>query len=104
MAWQVAWTRGALHDLDEIGSYIGRDSEARASRYVQRILAASWSLDEMAERCRMVPEFEDPVLRELIVGKHRVLFRMQEKVVYILAVVHGARDFLQLWEDELRFR
>ena len=49
----------------------------------------------------MVPEFEDPELRELILHSYRLDYHVTEEVVHV-GFVHGARDLAALWEREGR--
>lgn len=42
---------------------------------------------------RTVPEVSDPAVRELFVGRYRLLYRVLENEVQILAFIHGAQDF-----------
>jgi len=51
----------------------------------------------------MVPEFDDPTVRDMIIGKYRLIYRIEEADdVYILAFIHGARDLEKLWDEENR--
>jgi len=45
-----------------------------------------------AERGRPVPEYEDPTVRELVVRKYRLVYRLAALRVEILRVIHGARE------------
>jgi plasmid stabilization system protein ParE len=47
----------------------------------------------LAERARVVPEVDDPSVREVFVFRYRMLYQVAEEQVRILAVVHGAMDF-----------
>jgi len=38
-----------------------------------------------------VPEAEDPVIREVILGNYRIVYRTHKELVEILTVNHGAR-------------
>ena len=49
---------------------------------------------------RIVPEFEDENIRELIVYSYRIIYRVYPKQVTVWAVVHGAR----LLENALKDR
>jgi toxin ParE1/3/4 len=46
----------------------------------------------MAEQGRVVPELDEPTVRELVVGSYRVIYEIDEETVYILGLIHGARD------------
>jgi len=45
---------------------------------------------------RIVPEFNDPLYREIFVYSYRVIYRVQDDEVRILYVLHGA----MLLDDE----
>jgi toxin ParE1/3/4 len=46
-----------------------------------------------------VPEIDDSGLRELFVFRYRLLYRVGDGKVIIVAFLHGARDFVT-WRDE----
>ncbi len=69
---------------------------------MRRIRGQARSLDELSNRGRVVPEFEDPPVRELLVGNYRLLYEVHEKTVAVLGLIHGARDLGALWEREDR--
>ena len=91
MARQVEWTDPAWDDLAGIAEYIARDSEYYAAAFVQEIKEAAASLAEFAERGQIVPEFADPSIRELLVKSYRLVYRISERSVVILTLIHGAR-------------
>ena len=91
MARKVEWTDPAWDDLAAIAEYIARDSEYYAAAFVQEIKEAAASLAEFAERGQIVPEFADPSIRELLVKSYRLVYRISEKRVVILTLIHGAR-------------
>lgn len=43
----------------------------------------------------MVPEFNDPSIRELIYGSCRIIYKVKEQVCFIVAVIHGSRVILE---------
>lgn len=91
MAYRVVWSPRALEDVDSIASYISRDSAAHASAVVSKIIRATRTLQRFPLAGRIVPEVEDPTLRERFVYSYRIIYRVQEHVVTIAAVIHGKR-------------
>ena len=91
MARKVEWTDPAWDDLAGIADYIARDSEYYAAAFVQEVKEAAASLAEFAKRGQIVPEFADPSIRELLVKSYRLVYRVSENRVVILALIHGAR-------------
>jgi hypothetical protein len=51
------------------------------------------------DRGRHVSEFNDPAVRELAVGSHRLIYRVRHNSVVLLAFVHQSRDLSTLLND-----
>ena len=82
--------------LDDAVAYRARDSRPAAERLLVEALAAAASLDAFGERGRVVPEWNQPSVRELLVQRYRLLYEVTLDEVHILAFVHGARDLTRL--------
>lgn len=91
----VRWTLGAREDLREIVEYIGEDSITYAAAMAGRIVAAAERLRRHPRLGRVVPEYEDEMIREVIVGSYRLVYGLRGQRVGIVAVVHGSRDLLR---------
>ena len=39
----------------------------------------------------MVPEYQDPGIREVVEGQYRVIYQVTASEIHVLAVIHGAR-------------
>jgi plasmid stabilization system protein ParE len=100
VAQRVAWTETAWRDLERIAEYIAEDSPGYAAALVRRVRDRARSLEGMANRGRVVPELEEPAVRELIVGSYRLIYEIDGADVSILALIHGARDLAALWDKE----
>jgi len=77
MARQVVWSYEATADLDTIANYIARDSKFYAASFVQEILDASYSLKMFGERGRVVPELDNPNIRELLIKEYRLIYHIE---------------------------
>jgi plasmid stabilization system protein ParE len=53
-------------------------------------MAAGRSLATLSERGRIVAEYQDPAVRELIVRRYRLIYRVRLDLV--LRIIHGARQ------------
>lgn len=91
----VRWTVGARADLREIVDYISQDSVTYAAALAGRIVTNVGRLRRYPRLGRVVPEYQDRSLRELIVGNYRVVYRLQGQGVAVLAIVHGSRDLIR---------
>ena len=67
MAREVTWTESASDDLAEIAGYIAKDSESYAATIVRELISAARSLTILSERGRVVREYRDPAIRQLVV-------------------------------------
>lgn len=88
---RVRWTQSALAHLASIYEYIGRDSRRYARRMVDRITSRSRQIGRFPGSGQIVPEYQDPEIREVIEGQYRVIYQIAEKEIHVLAVIHGAQ-------------
>jgi toxin ParE1/3/4 len=93
---RVIWSPEALDDLDETCRSIARDSPARAEAFARRIRTAVEQLATFPRSGRIVPELQIELLRELIVGNYRVIYRYSETEVEIATILHAARPLTDL--------
>lgn len=78
--------------LDDAVSHVARESRSAAQRLLIQALDAASSLDIFGERGRVVPEFDHPNVRQLLVQRYRLIYEVTPTQVQILAFIHGARD------------
>lgn len=55
------------------------------------ILQAIERLELFPESDRIVPEINEPSIRELLYGNYRIIYRVRETLVEILTIYHSAR-------------
>lgn len=91
-----------LADLEGIADHFAEDSPGYAAAFVRRVRDRARSLADHSERGRVVPELADIRVRELIVGSYRLIYEVAADDVYVLGVIHGARDLAAVWEDDAR--
>ena len=101
MACQVSWSPEAVEDIEEIASYIEKDSPSYAQAVSEQIITASRQLDQFPLRGRTVPELDDEEYRELFIYSYRLIYRVKEHQVLIIAVIHGRR-LLENMEGRLK--
>lgn len=92
---KIRWTVGARRDLHEIINYIAEDSPAYAINFAERIILAVDRLETFPKLGRIVPEYQDANVRELIVGNYRIIYKIQGNRVGIAAIAHASRDLLR---------
>lgn len=96
----VVWAESGHLALDAVLDDIFKGSPDGAARVLARALDVAGSLASLPDRGRVVPEVGDVTLRELFVYRYRLLYRVRDDRVVIVAFLHGARDFEQ-WRREL---
>ena len=90
----VLWTKQAQADLAAIRAFISQDSPHYASVIVSRLIAATDRLAPFPESGRAVPEFEDPLVREVVHPPYRIVYRLVGiDEVHVLTVHHSSQSF-----------
>lgn len=62
----LIWTRRAIEDVQSIHQFIAQDSPHYAQLVRQQLIAAVERLPAFPQSGRMVPEVNDPAIREVI--------------------------------------
>lgn len=91
MDYRVIWSPEAVEDVEDIAAYIEKDSPHYARAVVGRFLSVARSLDENPLRGRVVPELSEPMYRECFVYSYRLIYRVDDDEVLVVAVIHGRR-------------
>jgi addiction module RelE/StbE family toxin len=89
---EIIWTPFALEDLQSIYDYIAQDSPTYASRYVDKLAERFDILINHPKSGKIVPEFEDESIRELIEGSYRLIYKINSpNEIAIIRIHHSAR-------------
>jgi len=89
---KIVWTDKAIDDLDDIGHYIAIDSEKYAKIVVSRLFKAVDILERHSRIGRIVPEFSNENIREIINGNYRIVYTVKSQFqIDILTIHHSAR-------------
>lgn len=101
MGYQVALSPSARRDLRDIVRYISLDSPERAVKFGQFLISSTKRLADFPEMGRVVPEFRDPSIREIVVRRlYRVIYRVDhgDCRVDVIRFWHGARGTPEIEE------
>lgn len=90
---EIRWTLQAANDLEAIADFIAQDSVHYASLFVTDVLQVCDRLILFPSSGRVVPELNDPAIREIILGDYRIVYRITSDAVHILTIYHAARLF-----------
>jgi toxin ParE1/3/4 len=89
---KIVWTDLAIEDLRSIHEFISKDSKRYADRYVEKLISRVDQLENFPKSGRIVPEFDQSTIRELIEGNYRIVYKVTSSQVAILRVHHAARQ------------
>jgi len=93
--FEVEWAQSASKDLENIIDYISQDNVDTAITIFEKIKSKCNTLNQFPDRGRIVPELKAYGIlsyRELIISPWRVIYRISEQKVYILAVIDSRRN------------
>jgi toxin ParE1/3/4 len=88
---RVVWTRNAILDLVSIEQSIALDNPPAGAAMVEKLLARSERLSDHPESGRVVPEFQNDAIRELVVNRYRLVYHIAPDDIQILTVFEGHR-------------
>ena len=66
---------------------------------VSKLIETAESIPDYPQLGRAVPELGDPNIRERLVHKYRLIYRLEESRAVIAAVIHGRQDFQTEWRS-----
>ncbi len=97
--YSVYWSQTAKNDLSEIIEYISKDSPPTALKTLESLEKQTNALYHFPKRGRIILELKKHNIykyRELIHSPWRIFYKIEEKKVYILAVIDGRRNIEDL--------
>ena len=94
MDYRIIWSAKAASHLEGICNYIGQDSASYARIFARRVLSLIRTCSKFPRAGRIVPEYNDPTIREKICGNYRIIYCLDEKgtIIKIVAICHCARQ------------
>jgi toxin ParE1/3/4 len=93
--YKVEWAAVAESDLKQIIDYVAIDNPGNALQILKKIRQKASSLYACPERGRIVPELQGQgihIYRELIVAPWRIVYRISDITVFVLAVIDSRQN------------
>ena len=89
----VSWTQEALERLEDIYHYLAVDQQApeAALAMINAVLSRETQLSEMPESGRIVPDYQNPHIRELLESPYRIIYGIADDGINILSVMHQSQ-------------
>lgn len=97
---KILWTENAIQDLHAIKDFISQDSPERAADWLQELFDRGENLSHFPKRGRVVPEFSQENLRELLIENYRLVYRVKPTSIEILTVFEGHRQIRKKGVEE----
>lgn len=93
MAFGLIWSPSARLDLKDIAQFIAEDNPTAADRFIRGLFQVVERLADFPKSGRIVPEFSDPDIREIIRKPCRIVYRIdrRKRNVEIIRIWHAAR-------------
>lgn len=93
MAYKLTWSPAARDDLHDIVIFIARDNPERAMSFGYQLISETDRLQAFPRLGRLVPEYQNEDLREIILRPYRIVYRLnhERKLCEIVRVWHSAR-------------
>lgn len=93
MGYKITLSPSARRDLRDIVRYIFSDSPDRAIAFGQFLISSTKRLADFPELGRIVPEFDNSLIREIVVRSYRVVYRLDEvnQRIEVVRFWHAAR-------------
>ena len=87
---KINWTNSSIDDLQAAREFAARTSVAYAARLVERLIARTEILATFPKSGRQVPEFGNPIIRELTEGNFRIVYRVVSASQVDITRIHHA--------------
>jgi toxin ParE1/3/4 len=98
MDYQVVVSVSARADLQSIVHYISFDAPDRVLRFGQFLMFHTKALARFPELGRVVPEFDDALIREIIVRSYRIVYRLDHSkhLIEVIRFWHASRGIPEI--------
>ena len=93
--YDIKWASPARDDINEIIDYIAKTNESFAVKILDKIEENVEKLRTFPTLYRIVPELEKfghYVYREIIIDYWRIIYKIENNLVYIMLVIDGRRN------------
>ena len=86
---RVTWAPAALEDFRRIYLFLKQDAPGYARAFRDRVTRQARLLEQFPRMGQMVPEVDDPDVRQLRVQKFRLIYRVKGEDVEMYVILPG---------------
>jgi toxin ParE1/3/4 len=91
---KIVFSQAAQKDLIDTITYVSNDKPKAARHWANEIKKSIRKLSDLPRMGRIVPEFSDESIREIIKGHYRIVYKTDTNTIAILAVHHSKKLLL----------
>ena len=89
---EIIWTEPAIENLNDIAEYIAVNNVFAAQKMVKNVYSIVNRLESFPESGRIPQEIPEFGYREVIINPCRVLYKVENNIIFILHVVRQERE------------
>lgn len=87
----LVWSNAAKEDLRDVVFYFMRDSDVLAENWIEELDQALRLVSKFPEMGKMNPEKEVRFIREIFVGKYRIVYSYLNEIITVLMIRHQSK-------------
>ena len=102
--YKLKWTLNAKEDLLNVVDYIKKDSLSATRKAYEQIKEKAQSNNFFPLKGRVVPELQKEgitIYRELITQPYRIMYKIENDIVYIMAIFDSRQNVEELLLQKL---
>ena len=89
---KIEFTTSAINDLEDIKIYYTEQQVPQiGDKFISEIISHVETLIDQSEIGRIVPEFQVTHIRELIHGAFRIVYQINDSVIYVIRIWRSER-------------
>jgi toxin ParE1/3/4 len=103
MDYRIVFSPSARSDLRNIVRYISFDAPDEALQFGRFLISHTRVLAQCPKLGRVVPEFGDDLIREIIIRSYRIVYRFDDatRVIKVIRFWHAARGVPEIEPNNL---
>jgi toxin ParE1/3/4 len=87
----IIWSPLAIERLHQIFDYISQDSVQEARKFNTLIFKSVEKIGFFPKMGRVVPERNQEEIREILVKKYRVIYKIKADLIGIMTIIQGSK-------------
>jgi toxin ParE1/3/4 len=88
---RVEFSPRADADLTDIADYIAAGNPGAAETFVNRLVDRALAIGKAPNAGRVVPELGDPKVRQVLLQRYRIIYRVEASRVLVVTILEGHR-------------